>query len=183
MVQRKAKPFTKNIDNIVPDLEGNLERDLNILVSAIITDLSTRENSPVDTGFFVSSWTAGTQRPRPDEARESVPPWSNIKPTRKGQKSSEARIEPRFIDKINYNFNIYEKVFIGNTSKYAAFALASDRSRLVRYFKADIKQDIDSIFKEKKPKIGLATQPFKGGQGGIGQFADPTKTFVEYTDL
>ena len=49
--------------------------------------------------------------------------------------------------------------------------------------KADIKQDIDSIFKEKKPKIGLATQPFKGGQGGIGQFADPTKTFVEYTDL
>ena len=66
MAKRKAKPFTKNIDNIVPDLEGNLERDLNILVRAIITDLSTRENSPVDTGFFASSWTASTQRPRPD---------------------------------------------------------------------------------------------------------------------
>ena len=58
MAKRKPKPFTKNIDNIVPDLEGNLERDLNILVRAIITDLSTRENSPVDTGFFASSWTA-----------------------------------------------------------------------------------------------------------------------------
>ena len=42
MAKRKAKPFTKNIDNIVSDLEGNLERDLNILVRAIITDLSTK---------------------------------------------------------------------------------------------------------------------------------------------
>ena len=38
-----AKPFTKNIDRIAKDLEGNLERDLNILVRAIITDLSTKE--------------------------------------------------------------------------------------------------------------------------------------------
>ena len=40
------------IDNIIPDLEGNLQRDLNTLVRVIITDLSTEENSPVDTGFF-----------------------------------------------------------------------------------------------------------------------------------
>ena len=73
-----------------------------------------------------STMRRGRTRPRPQDARESFAPCSNIKPTRKGQKSSEARIEPRFIDKINYNFNIYEKVFIGNTSKYAAFALASD---------------------------------------------------------
>ena len=60
---------TRNIDRIIPDLEGNLERDFNSLVRAVLTDLSTKEYSPVDTGFFVSSWTAGTQRPRPDEAR------------------------------------------------------------------------------------------------------------------
>ena len=91
---------TRNIDKIIPDLEGNLERDLNKLVKAVIADLSTEENSPVDTGFFASSWTAGTQRPRPDEARESVAPWSNIKPTRRGQRSSQAKVEPRFINSI-----------------------------------------------------------------------------------
>ena len=68
----------RSIENIEKDLTGNLERDLNILVRAIITDLSTKENSPVDTGFFASSWTASTQRPRPDQAREDHPPWSEI---------------------------------------------------------------------------------------------------------
>ena len=52
----------KGIENIERDLTGNLERDLNTLVRAVLTDLSTKEYSPVDTGFFVSSWTAGTQR-------------------------------------------------------------------------------------------------------------------------
>ena len=104
---------TRNIDKIIPDLEGNLERDLNTLVRAVLSDLSTKENSPVDTGFFASSWTAGTQRPRPDEARESVAPWSNIKPTRRGQRSPQAKVEPRFINSIP-NFKPFSKVFIGN---------------------------------------------------------------------
>ena len=45
-------PFTRNIDQIKPDLQNNLERDLNILVRAIVADLSTEQNSPVDTGIF-----------------------------------------------------------------------------------------------------------------------------------
>ena len=51
-----------------------------------------KKYSPVDTGFFVSSWTAGTQRPRPDEARESVAPWSNIKPSRRGDQSNPSAV-------------------------------------------------------------------------------------------
>ena len=90
MAKRKAKPFTKNIDRIAKDLEGNLERDLNILVRAIITDLSTKQNSPVDTGFFASSWTASTQRPRPDQSRKEFAPWSNIKPSRNGTEAPNA---------------------------------------------------------------------------------------------
>ena len=31
-----AKPFTKNIDRIAKDLEGNLERDLNILYGRLL---------------------------------------------------------------------------------------------------------------------------------------------------
>ena len=178
---------TRNIDKIIPDLEDNLERDLNKLVTAIIADLSTEENSPVDTGFFASSWTAGTQRPKPDEARESVAPWSNIKPTRRGARSPQAKIEPRFIDSIP-QFKPFSKVFIGNRSQYAARALASPRSKIPQYVQGDLRNLINQIFTDK-PKLGIAAfgtgvrkksdnVRFEGG--GIGAFSDPSSVFVDY---
>ena len=178
---------TRNIDKIIPDLEGNLERDLNKLVKAVIADLSTEENSPVDTGFFASSWTASTQRPRPDEARKSVAPWSNIKPTRRGQRSPQAKVEPRFINSIPY-FQPFSKVFIGNRSQYAARALASPRSKIPQYVQGDLRNLINQIFTEK-PKLGVAAfgtgvrGKFKNVRfegGGIGQFSDPSSVFVDY---
>ena len=177
----------RNIDKIIPDLENNLERDLNKLVTAIIADLSTEENSPVDTGFFASSWTAGTQRPRPDEARESVAPWSNIKPTRRGARSPQAKIEPRFINSIP-QFKPFSKVFIGNRSQYAARALASPRSKIPQYVQGDLRNLINQIFTDK-PKLGIAAfgtgvrkksdnVRFEGK--GIGAFSDPSSVFVDY---
>ena len=178
---------SRNINNIIPDLEDNLERDLNKLVTAIIADLSTEENSPVDTGFFASSWTAGTQRPRPDEARESVAPWSNIKPTRRGARSPQAKVEPRFIDSIP-KFKPFSKVFIGNRSQYAARALASPRSKIPQYVQGDLRNLINQIFTDK-PKLGIAAfgtgvrkksdnVRFEGK--GIGGFSDPSSVFVDY---
>ena len=182
---------TRNIDRIIPDLEGNLERDLNTLVRAVLSDLSTKENSPVDTGFFVSSWTASTQRPKPDEARESVAPWSNIKPRRRGDQSNpQAVIEPRFIDSIP-NFKPFSKVFIGNRSQYAARALASPNSQIPQYVQGKLKPLINSIFNDKA-KLGVATfgTGVRGDQtnvrfrgGGIGQFRDPSSVFVDYENL
>ena len=177
----------QDIENIKPDLEGNLERDLNKLVKAVIADLSTEENSPVDTGFFASSWTASTQRPRPDEARESVAPWSNIKPTRRGQRSSQAKVEPRFINSIP-NFKPFSKVFIGNRSQYAARALASPNSQIPQYVQGKLRRLINTVFTEK-PKLGIAAfgtgvrgksknVRFKGK--GIGGFSDPSSVFVDY---
>ena len=183
----KSKPFTKNINQIKKDLENNLERDLNKLVKAIIADLSTEENSPVDTGFFASSWTASTQRPRPDEARESVAPWSNIKPTRRGQRSPQAKVEPRFINSIP-NFKPFSKVFIGNRSQYAARALASPRSKIPQYVQGDLRNLINQIFTDK-PKLGIAafgtgvrgkSDNVRFTGGGIGAFSDPSSVFVDY---
>ncbi len=183
----KSKPFTKNINQIKKDLENNLERDLNKLVKAIIADLSTEENSPVDTGFFASSWTASTQRPRPDEARESVAPWSNIKPTRRGQRSPQAKVEPRFINSIP-NFKPFSKVFIGNRSQYAARALASPRSKIPQYVQSDLRNLINQIFTDK-PKLGIAafgtgvrgkSDNVRFTGGGIGAFSDPSSVFVDY---
>ena len=177
----------QNIDKIIPDLEGNLERDLNTFVRAVIADLSTEENSPVDTGFFASSWTAGTQRPRPDEARESVAPWSNIKPTRKGARSPQAKVEPRFIDSIP-KFKPFSKVFIGNRSQYAARALASPNSQVPQYVQGKLKRLINTVFTDK-PKLGIAafgtgvrgkSKNVRFTGGGIGSFSDPSSVFVDY---
>jgi len=182
---------SKGIENIKKDLTGNIERDLNTFVRAVITDLSTKKYSPVDTGFFASSWTAGTQRPRPDQARKSVAPWSNIRPTRTGnQNNPQAVIEPRFIDEIP-NFKLVSKVFIGNRSQYAARALASPNSQIPQYVQGKLKPLINSIFNDKT-KLGVATfgTGVRGDQtnvrfrgGGIGQFRDPSSVFVDYENL
>lgn len=182
---------SRGIENIKKDLTGNLERDLNSLVRAAIFDLSNQsaiKYSPVDTGFFASSWTAGTQRPRPDEPREAVAPWSDIKPTRKGERSSQARVEPRFIDSIP-NFKPFSKVFIGNRSQYAARALASTNSKIPVYVQSKLREKIDQIFTDKRPKLGVAAFG-TGVRGesdnvrftgkGIGQFSDSKSVFVDY---
>jgi len=178
------------IDNIEKDLTGNLQQDFNSFIRAALTDLSTKTYSPVDTGFFASSWTAGTQRPRPDQARETIAPWSNIKPTRRGQRSSQAKVEPRFINSIP-NFKPFSKVFIGNRSQYAARALASPNSKVPVYVQNIIGRRIKEIFSDKRPKLGVAAfgtgvrgseqNPNVRFEGkGIGQFSDPSSVFVDY---
>jgi len=180
----------KAINNIIPDLNGNLERDLNILVRAIITDLSTKQNSPVDTGFFASSWTASTQRPRPDQSRKEFAPWSNIKPRRQGDQSNpQAVIEPRFLDKISFNFKPFSKVFIGNRSEYAARALASPNSQIPQYVQGKLRRLINKTFTDK-PKLAIGTY----GSGvkyesknvrdlqGFGLFGGSDDVFVDYTN-
>ena len=181
---------SRGIENIEKDLTGNLQRDFNSFIRAALSDLSNQGSerySPVDTGFFASSWTAGTQRPRPDEARESVAPWSNIKPTRRGARSPQAKVEPRFIDSIP-KFKPFSKVFIGNRSQYAARALASPRSKIPQYVQGDLRNLINQIFTDK-PKLGIAAfgtgvrkksdnVRFEGK--GIGAFSDPSSVFVDY---
>ena len=184
----------RGIENTEKDLTGNLEKDFNTLIGAVLSDLSSKKKSisPIDTGFFMSSWTAGTQRPRPDQAREEFAPWSNIKPKGTGdQRNSNAVVEPRFIDSIP-NFKLFSKVYIGNRTEYAARALASTQSDIPTYVQGKLREKINQIFKEKKPKLAVAAfgtgvdypsynVRFRGG--GIGQFSDPTSVFVDYENL
>jgi len=180
----------RSIENIEKDLTGNLERDLNIFVRTVITDLSTNQNSPVDTGFFASSWTASTQRPRPDQSRKEFAPWSNIKPSRNGTEAPGAVVEPRFLDTLSFNFKPFSKVFIGNRSEYAARALASPRSGVPQYVQGKLGKIINEVFTEKKPKLGVGTY----GSGvkyesknvrdlqGFGLFGGTDDVFVDYTN-
>ena len=181
----------RGIENIGKDLNSNLERDFNILLRTIITDLSTEQYSAVDTGFFASSWTASTQRPRPDQSRKDHSPWSNIKPSRNGTKASGAVVEPRFLDNLSFNFKPYSKVFVGNRSEYAARALASPRSQVPQYVQGKLGKIINEVFTDKKPKLGVGTY----GSGvkyeskdnvrelkGVGIFGGADDVFVDYTN-
>ena len=181
----------RGIENIERDLTGNLERDFNIFIGAVLSDLSSRGKSisPIDTGFFMSSWTAGTQRPRPDQPRESHSPWNTIRPTGTGnQRNPNAVVEPRFIDDIP-NFKLFSKVFIGNRSQYAARALASTESDIPQYVQGKLRNLIQQTFTDKKPKLGVAafgtgvgypSRNVRFTGGGIGQFSDPSSVFVDY---
>ena len=175
----------KNIENASSDLNSNLEKDFNNFIRGVLLDLSREEDpiSPIDTGFFASSWTASTQRPRPDQAREDNPPWSEIEPSYERRPAPASFVEPRFANKIKYNFKLFSKVYIGNRSEYAASALGSTRSKIPQYIQGQLKPLVNAIFTEKKAKIAIGAKKFKGGQGGIGPFADPDREFVDYTNL
>ena len=175
----------KNIENASSDLNSNLERDFNNFIRGVLFDLSREEDpiSPIDTGFFASSWTASTQRPRPDQAREDNPPWSEIEPSYKRRPATASFVEPRFANKIKYNFKLFSKVYIGNRSEYAASALGSTRSKIPQYIQGQLRPLVNAIFTDKKAKIAIGARKFKGGQGGIGPFADPDREFVDYTNL
>ena len=174
----------KNIENASSDLNSNLERDFNNFIRGVLLDLSREEDpiSPIDTGFFASSWTASTQRPRPNQAREDHAPWSEIEPSLKRRPADNALVEPRFINKIKFNFKLFSKVYIGNRSEYAASALASTRSQIPQYVQEKIRPLINATFTEKKPRIGIGSKRLEGGKG-IGPFADPDREFVDYTNL
>ena len=176
---------SRDIGNAGSDLISNVERDFNLFIQAALLDLSREEDpiSPIDTGFFASSWTASTQRPRPDQAREDNPPWSEIEPSYERRPAPASFVEPRFANKIKYNFKLFSKVYIGNRSEYAASALGSTRSKIPQYIQGQLKPLVNAIFTEKKAKIAIGASKFKGGQGGIGPFADPDREFVDYTNL
>ena len=175
----------RDVGNAGSDLVNNLEQDFNSFIRSTLFDLSREEDpiSPIDTGFFASSWTASTQRPRPDQAREDNPPWSEIEPSYERRPAPNALVEPRFVDKIKYNFKLFSKVYIGNRSEYAASALGSTRSKIPQYIQGQLRPLVNAIFTDKKAKIAIGGSKFKGGQGGIGPFADPDREFVDYTNL
>ena len=168
-------------DSIRKQTRRQTNTEFNNLIGTILSELPSQ--SPQYSGFFASSWTASTHRPRPDQAREDNPPWSEIEPSYERRPAPAAFVEPRFANKIKYNFKLFSKVYIGNRSEYAASALGSTRSKIPQYIQGQLRPLVNAIFTDKKAKIAIGARKFKGGQGGIGPFADPDREFVDYTNL
>ena len=155
----------KGLGQIVTDLERNINSDYNALIQLAVEGLSTKENSPVDTGFFASSWKASTQKVRATDKREDHAPWSKIYETRQpggettwssignqwvhtDKKPAQSRIKPRF-EVPEFNFKRQPSVYIGNTAEYARYALESPK--VANFIKGEMRSLVQQTFGNKRP--------------------------------
>lgn len=161
----------RGIGNIITDLERQINDDYNALISLTIEGLSTEQNSPVDTGFFASSWKASTQRTRPQDKREDFAPWSNIKP-----KSGQNQIKPRF-PVPQFNYKKQPTVYIGNATEYAAYALESPK--VANFIQGEMRSLVRETFQEKRAGRIFAATGRTDPQAGLGFFRGRTSVSYE----
>lgn len=155
----------KGIGQIVTDLERKINDDYNALIQLTVEGLSTEQNSPVDTGFFASSWKASTQKIRAQDKREDHAPWSKIYETRQpggattwssignqwvhtDKKPAQSRIKPRF-EVPEFNFKRQPTVHIGNTAEYAGYALESPK--VANFVQGEMRPLVEQTFGDKRP--------------------------------
>ena len=167
-----AKDFLKS--DIVGDLEAQLNRDFNTVIRKAHKSLGTKTHSPVRTGFFASSWKVANTPPKAKDDILKFNPWAEMKRKEslaffkkdRGFKHSP-KIQPRF--KVTRTFNIKKTVFIGNTVKYASYAL--EGGKIQNFVQGRMGQIIKENMKEKKGKLfllGKETEGFGGVTPGIG---------------
>ena len=147
----------KGLGQIVTDLERKLNDDYNALIQLTVEGLATQENSPVDTGFFASSWKASTQKVRAEDKREDFAPWSNIYGTRDpsnnqwvhtSKKPIGSQIKPRFAVP-EFNYKRQPSVYIGNTAEYAGYALESPK--VANFIQGEMRSLVQQTFGDKRP--------------------------------
>ena len=163
-----AKDFLKS--DPIADLEAQLNSDFNTVIRKAHRSLGTKKHSPVYTGFFASSWKVANTPPKAKDDIKNFKPWSEIKRQSKGKRPSNPKVEPRF--KVSRTFNIKKTVFIGNTVKYASYAL--EGGKIQNFVQGRMVQIIKDNMKEKKGKLFLLGAPNvddKGTTGGFGNLA------------
>ena len=163
-------------DQIMPDLEAHMQESFNRLTREIMRKLATKKRSPVYTGFFASSWQASRSKIQPiDELEE---PWLGIKKKKDADRSNkEYRIDPRFYPP-DQEFNYKRRVFIGNTVKYAVWAL--EDGRIKDFVQGpDMARLVRSNFKERRRALISVA-----GRGGVGKFGSfKGKTYIDYFEV
>ena len=171
ITEKNAEKFAAMI---LEDLEDEVTVQLNGFVGSVVNDLSNMGESsrtisttgggsaqkgvsPVLTGFFASSWKAGTSQISRVDNRKGA--WANIK--YKGNKllpGYKPLIKRRYA--LPKNLKLTDTVYIGNTTKYANGAIVSPKSNINAYlqggagnFTEGLNQKIDRFFTDKRPDI------------------------------
>ena len=155
----------KDIKDIKPDLDVQLNEAFNSMIGEVLADLV--DESPVYTGFLASSWRAQKSQVRQKDRVEDHEPWAGIKANfvwkKKGDKPPNPEISPRFSPP---TFDYKKGCFIGNQAEYSSYVI--EDPRIAKYIKGDVKNAINENFKEKKRgaiKIGSVQKKALFGKG------------------
>ena len=166
--------MARDIKNVKPDLDAQLNEAFNSMIGDVLADLATEANSPVYTGFLASSWRAQKSQVKQIDRREDHEPWASIKREHDlpkggegwkpaGSKPSNPVIEPRFSPP---TFDYKKGCFIGNQAEYSSYVI--ENPNIAKYVKSDVKNTINENFKEKKRgaiKIGSVQKKVYFGKG------------------
>ena len=169
--------MVRDIKNVKPDLDAQLNEAFNSMIGDVLADLATEANSPVFTGFLASSWRAQKSQVAQKDRVEDFEPWASIKRehnklnlpkggedwTRTRSKPANPVIEPRFSPP---TFDYRKGCFIGNQAEYSSYVV--EDTRIAKYVKGDVKNTINENFKEKKRgaiKIGSVQKKVYFGKG------------------
>tara|TARA_R100001509_G_C4849111_1_gene209433 strand:- start:281 stop:886 length:606 start_codon:yes stop_codon:yes gene_type:complete len=171
----KAKDFA---DVIKRDLDEEIDANLNGFIKSVVNDLSnigTQSGSggvsPVLTGFFASSWKASNYYIARKDDIKNFPRWNKIqKQSKKGFQNKlkpgfKPLIEPRH--SVPTSFTRNNTVYIGNTVRYAPYALLSPKSKINAYlqggstgsFSKNLNQKINDFFTDQRPDIRVGAEP------------------------
>ena len=165
----KSKDLLKS--NPIGDIQAQINADFNTVIRKAHSSLGTKTHSPVRTGFFASSWKVSTRAIQTTDDIKKFSPWAQMKRaesiaffTRQPFKHNP-KIQPRF--EISKTYNIKRPVFIGNTVKYASYAL--EGCKIQNFIQGRLGQIIKQTMKEKKGKLFLASKATSGfGRSGTG---------------
>ena len=146
----QAKKFANQIKE---DLQDEIQAQLVGFAEAVVNDLTSNADkgngvSPVLTGFFASSWKASRSSVNRTDERQNHPKWARIQ--YKGNRllpGNRPVIERRH--PMETDLRIDKPVFIGNTAKYAPYAVVSPKSKINSYLQGGsgkLKNKIHRIF-------------------------------------
>ncbi len=174
----RSKNFSKS--DPIADIQAQINADFNSVVRKTHKSLSTKQHSPVYTGFFASSWKVQTTGVKAKDDIRKFKPWSNIKRASTksingkwvSTKPSNPTIRIRY--PVTRTFNIRRPVFIGNRAKYAAFAL--EGGKIQNFIQGRMAKIINDTMKEKKTKGRIFLQSRQSpGFGRSGPQAGSTE--------
>jgi hypothetical protein len=165
--EMKAEDFG---NAIYEELGETIDFQLNGFVKSVVNDLTTsyakKGVSPVLTGFFASSWKADIRRIDRTDYKEDFPEWKRIK-YKFDPATRTTKLLPGYKPLIKQRhtvptiFTRKKPVFIGNTTRYAPFAVISKKARINEYLQGggvggdSMAKKIDRFFSDKRPDIRI----------------------------
>ena len=168
-----AKEVEFNGDEAFDNTVSQLDADFAQTIRDLHASLSTKEGSPVYTGFLASSWKVRREPIKDRESVYEVSPWAGIrrqldavwasdkeerKRKRRELSNQIAVVDPRFPVNTAYKF-IDADIYIGNAAEYAGYS--AEDQKLSKFILEEAGEIIKDNMRDKG-KIFLGVKPGSG---------------------